>query len=33
MTTLSHEDFKRLAEAGHNRIPVVREVLSDLDTP
>src|SRR5690606_27447153 len=25
--------FRQLAAAGHNRIPVVREVLSDLDTP
>ena len=25
--------FQSLAEAGHTRIPVVREVLSDLDTP
>ena len=25
--------FEALAAAGHNRIPVVREVLSDLDTP
>ncbi len=27
------EEFARLAEAGYNRIPVVREVLADLDTP
>ena len=27
------EEFRQLAAAGHNRIPVVREVLSDLDTP
>jgi len=27
------DEFARLAAAGHNRIPVVREVLSDLDTP
>ncbi|GGK13637.1 anthranilate synthase component I [Luteimonas terricola] len=26
-------EFQRLAAAGHTRIPVVREVLSDLDTP
>ncbi|MFY8123890.1 MAG: anthranilate synthase component I family protein, partial [Silanimonas sp.] len=26
-------EFARLAAQGHNRIPVVREVLSDLDTP
>ena len=30
---ISAEDFQTLAKAGHNRIPVVREVLSDLDTP
>ncbi|MEO5596406.1 MAG: anthranilate synthase component I [Lysobacteraceae bacterium] len=27
------DQFNQLAAAGHNRIPVVREVLSDLDTP
>jgi anthranilate synthase component 1 len=27
------EEFQRLAAAGHTRIPMVREVLSDLDTP
>ncbi len=27
------EEFDRLAAAGYNRIPVVREVLADLDTP
>ena len=31
MTTL--EQFQRFASEGHTRIPVVREVLSDLDTP
>jgi len=30
---ITHEQFQQLAAAGHNRIPVVREVLSDLDTP
>ena len=30
---MSPEEFNRLADAGHTRIPVVREVLSDLDTP
>ena len=30
---MSPEEFNRLAAAGHTRIPVVREVLSDLDTP
>jgi len=31
--SLSHEQFQQLAAEGHTRIPVVREVLSDLDTP
>mgnify|MGYP000899616816 CR=1 FL=1 len=26
-------EFDRAVSAGYNRIPVVREVLSDLDTP
>lgn len=30
---MTPERFERLAEAGYNRIPVVREVLADLDTP
>ncbi|ODS63171.1 MAG: anthranilate synthase component I [Arenimonas sp. SCN 70-307] len=30
---ISADEFQALARAGHNRIPVVREVLSDLDTP
>ena len=30
---ISAEEFRQLASSGHNRIPVVREVLSDLDTP
>ena len=30
---LQQQDFERHAAAGHTRIPVVREVLSDLDTP
>ncbi|MBW8312072.1 MAG: anthranilate synthase component I [Rhizobium sp.] len=30
---ISADEFEALARAGHNRIPVVREVLSDLDTP
>jgi anthranilate synthase component I len=29
----SPEEFQRLETEGHTRIPVVREVLSDLDTP
>ena len=28
-----HEQFQQFAADGHTRIPVVREVLSDLDTP
>ena len=31
--TLTAEAFQELAAAGHTRIPMVREVLSDLDTP
>ncbi|MBC7989178.1 MAG: anthranilate synthase component I [Luteimonas sp.] len=30
---LDAEQFQSLADAGYTRIPVVREVLSDLDTP
>jgi anthranilate synthase component I len=30
---IDSETFRQLAAAGHNRIPIVREVLSDLDTP
>src|SRR5687768_17647912 len=30
---IDQETFRQLAAAGHNRIPIVREVLSDLDTP
>ncbi|MCL1634667.1 anthranilate synthase component I [Luteimonas sp. SX5] len=30
---ISHERFQQYAADGHTRIPVVREVLSDLDTP
>ena len=30
---LDAEQFRQLAEAGYTRIPVVREVFSDLDTP
>ncbi|RNF84390.1 anthranilate synthase component I [Montanilutibacter psychrotolerans] len=30
---LDAEQFRQLADAGHTRIPMVREVLSDLDTP
>ncbi len=30
---MTPEKFKALAEQGHNRIPVMREVLADLDTP
>jgi anthranilate synthase component 1 len=31
--SIPHEQFQAFAEAGYTRIPVVREVLSDLDTP
>ena len=30
---ITHTQFQQHAEQGHTRIPVVREVLSDLDTP
>lgn len=30
---ISHDEFQAFAAQGHTRIPVVREVLSDLDTP
>jgi len=30
---ISQDEFAALAAQGHNRIPIVREVLSDLDTP
>jgi anthranilate synthase component 1 len=30
---ISHDDFDALARRGNTRIPLVREVLSDLDTP
>ncbi|MCP1673018.1 anthranilate synthase component 1 [Natronocella acetinitrilica] len=30
---MNQEQFQELARQGHNRIPVVREVLADLDTP
>ena len=30
---IDQTQFDALARAGHNRIPLVREVLSDLDTP
>ena len=31
--TLTNDQFERFAAQGHTRIPVVRDVLSDLDTP
>lgn len=30
---INEEDFKQLAKEGYNRIPLMREVLADLDTP
>ncbi len=30
---MTPEEFTKLAAAGHNRIPIVEEVLADLDTP
>lgn len=33
MIHISRDQFNRFAAAGYNRIPVVREILADLDTP
>lgn len=33
MTRMSAEQFRQLAVEGYNRIPVVREVLADFETP
>ena len=33
MTTLSSQEFANLAQQGYNRIPLMAEVLADLDTP
>ncbi len=33
MVVISVDEFASLAGQGYNRIPLVREVLSDLDTP
>jgi anthranilate synthase component 1 len=30
---MTQDEFQRLADQGFNRVPVVREVLADLDTP
>jgi anthranilate synthase component 1 len=30
---MTEDEFLRLAAEGHNRIPLVRELLADLDTP
>ncbi|HKY02866.1 MAG TPA: anthranilate synthase component I, partial [Burkholderiales bacterium] len=30
---MTEAEFKRLAEAGYNRVPLVLETLADLDTP
>ena len=30
---ISESDFKKLAQQGYNRIPVIREILADFDTP
>ncbi|MGH8163536.1 MAG: anthranilate synthase component I, partial [Rhodanobacteraceae bacterium] len=30
---ITQQQFDALAASGHTRIPLVREVLSDLDTP
>ncbi len=33
MTSLSLDEFNALAAQGFNHIPVMREILADLDTP
>jgi anthranilate synthase component 1 len=33
MTGITQEEFTRLAAQGYNRVPLVREVLADLETP
>ncbi len=33
MSIVSKEQFLKLAEEGYNRIPIVHEILADLDTP
>lgn len=30
---MNENEFKQLAQAGYNRVPMMREVLADLDTP
>ena len=30
---ISESDFKKLTQQGYNRIPVIREILADFDTP
>ena len=30
---MTPEQFKQLADSGYNRIPVIREVLADTETP
>lgn len=33
MANITREDFQSLAAAGYNRIPLMREVMADLETP
>jgi anthranilate synthase component 1 len=33
LTMITEQEFNALAEAGHNRIPLVAQALADLDTP
>ena len=30
---MTEEKFQKLAESGYNRIPIVREILADTETP
>ncbi len=33
LSPMNQEEFQRYAQAGYNRIPIVHELLADLDTP
>tara|TARA_E500000331_G_scaffold356072_1_gene413312 strand:+ start:3808 stop:5313 length:1506 start_codon:yes stop_codon:yes gene_type:complete len=33
MKSISHKDFLNFADQGYNRVPIIRQVLADLDTP
>ena len=33
MKSISHDEFLKFAGGGYNRVPIVRQVSADLDTP